>query len=90
MNVFTKTAVVAAAGGALAFGGASIASAQDNGDTRIRTAVAKSDGSDSVVRVASADDAKPWVAVAQAPESEVAVVAVGDDKPIAPSMHLKA
>ncbi|MEU2801638.1 hypothetical protein ACGFS9_22885 [Streptomyces sp. NPDC048566] len=90
MNLFTKTAVVAATGGALVFGGASIAGAQDNGDTRIRTAVAKSNGTDSGVRVASADEAKPWIALAQEPGSEVVTVAAGDDKPIAPSLTLKA
>ncbi|MFG2309253.1 hypothetical protein ACGFS9_11375 [Streptomyces sp. NPDC048566] len=90
MNLIAKTAATAAAGGALVFAGASIASAQDNGDNRNRASVAKADGTDGVVRVASADGAAPSVVVAQAPVPGVVVVGADDDKPLAPTVVLKA
>ncbi|MFE9254267.1 hypothetical protein [Streptomyces sp. NPDC006879] len=89
MNIFAKTAVAAAAGGALAFTGASIATAQDGKEPKAREAVVKAEGTDGVVRAASADETGPRIGLAQAPESEVVIVAAGDDKPIAPSVVAK-
>ncbi|WP_432067785.1 hypothetical protein [Streptomyces sp. C10-9-1] len=80
MNGFTKTVVVAAASGAVVFGGSSIALAQSSDDTVQvhRLGSAETTSAKDLVQTSSVDEESPRLAVAEAEEPRVNTATSGD------------
>ncbi|MFJ3929499.1 hypothetical protein [Streptomyces sp. NPDC090029] len=80
MNRFTKTAVAAAASGAVVFGGSSIALAQSSDDTVQvhRLGSAETTSAKDLVQTSSVDEESPRLAVAEAKEPRVNTATSGD------------
>ncbi|WP_432124123.1 hypothetical protein [Streptomyces sp. C10-9-1] len=80
MNRFTKTAVAAAASGAVVFGGSSVALAQGSDDSVQvhRLGSAETTSAKDLVQTSSVDEESPRLAVAEAEEPRVNVATSGD------------